>query len=89
LDSNQKIHHIVNEEGIKFHEHRVVDFSIHGKQREVNRLKDQDWSHVHIGGRTITFDGETYSFDTETSVSMKLPKLYFGQIKSEEDKAET
>ena len=86
LDSAQKIHHIVNEEGIKFQEERVVDFSIHGKQREVDRLQLQDWSHVHIGGRTITFDGETYSFETETSFAMTLPELYFGQKKDEEEK---
>ena len=58
---------------------RTVDFSIHGIRRELVKLRDQDWVHVHITKRAMTIDGRTYSLQTNLSFESKLPNLYFGQ----------
>ena len=61
MDDNQKIHRIVDEDGIKFIDEITIDFSMHNSLREVSKLRQQDWSHVHISARSLTFDGDTYS----------------------------
>ena len=61
FDDKQKIYHVVDEDGVKFVEDRVIDFSMHDKLRDVTKLSEQDWSHVHITSRALTFDGVTYS----------------------------
>ena len=87
MDDHQKIHHIVDEDGVRFSEDRIIDFSIHNKLRDVTRLRDQDWSHVHISERALTFDGVTYSLQTDLSQEVELPEKYFGE--AEEDKEDT
>ena len=54
----------------------VIDFSDHEKLKEIKKLRDNDWSHVHITRRALTFDGETYNLNTELSVEMTIPKEY-------------
>ena len=58
----------------------VIDFSLHVKRRDFARLRDQDWSHVHITKRALTFDGVIYSLQTGLSFKMELPKSYFGEV---------
>ena len=74
---------------MKFTENWSVDFSaIHkDKLRDVTRLRDQDWSHVHITERALTFDGVTYSLNKELSSPMELPEAYFGENIEEEKEA--
>ena len=48
MDDQQKIYHIKNEDNVKFVTKRVIDFSHHEKLQEINSLRDNDWSHVHV-----------------------------------------
>ena len=41
-----KIHHLEDEDGIKFVTKRIIDFSESGKLKQVYKLRDTDWSHV-------------------------------------------
>ena len=61
----------------------TIDFSIHNEFKEVQRLKDQNWAHVHISSRSLTFDAVTYSLQTDLSQPVSLPKQYFGQYKED------
>ena len=56
---------------------------MHNKLKEITNLADQDWLHVHVSERAITFDGTIYSLQTDLSADMELPKLYFGEIDEE------
>ena len=79
MDENQKILHIVEEDTGKFKVKEVIDFSLHVKRRDFARLRDQDWSHVHITKRALTFDGVIYNLKTGLTFKMGLPKTYFGE----------
>ena len=39
MDTNQKIHRVVNEDNVKFEEDKVIDFSIHNKLKEITKLE--------------------------------------------------
>ena len=79
LDDTERITHLVQEDALlKFQVNRTVDFSIHGIGRELVKLRDQDWVHVHITKRAMTIEGRTYSLQTNLSFESKLPNLYFG-----------
>ena len=79
MDTSQKLRKIVNENGIKFEEESAIDLSNQVSLTETTRLEQQEWSHVHIGGRSITFDGNTYSLHSDLKERMSMPKVYFGQ----------
>ena len=78
FDDKQKIYHVVDEDGVKFNEDKIIDFSMHDKLRDVNKLSKQHWSHVHITSRALTFDGEIYSLQTDLSSEIGIPESYFG-----------
>ena len=61
---------------------------MHNKLKDITNLSDQDWSHVHITERALTFDGTTYSLKTDLSAEMELPKLYFGETSEEKKEAD-
>ena len=66
----------------KFAVREVIDFSAHEKLKEIVKLRDNDWTHVHITRRALTFDGDTYNLNTELSRPMTIPKDYYGAGKS-------
>ena len=79
LDDKMKIYHLENEDGIKFHVKDVLDFTESNKLKQVLRLRDTDWSHVHITRRAITFDGDTYNLRSQLTSPLTIPKAYFGE----------
>ena len=79
LDDAMKIYRLEDDDGIKFVVKEVIDFSGHGKLKEVLKLREVDWSHVHITRRALTFDGDTYNLNTELSVPMTIPKAFYGE----------
>ena len=42
---------------------------------------DDDWTHVHVGHRTVTFGGTTYNFRSLLSVDVNVPVTFFGKEK--------
>ena len=73
-----KIYRLEDEDGIKFEVAEVIDFSGHGKLKEVTLLRDNDWSHVHITRRALSFSGQTYNLNTLLEKPVKIPKSYYG-----------
>ena len=49
----------------------IFDFSGSNKLKQVLRLRDIDWSHVHITRRAITFDGDTYNLKSNLTILLK------------------
>lgn len=79
LDDKMKIYHIEDEDGMKFHIKNTFDFTGSNKLKQVLRLRDIDWSHVHITRRAITFDGDTYNLKSNLTSPLIIPKSYFGE----------
>ena len=44
-------------------------------------MMDDDWTHVHVGHRTVTFGGTTYNFRSLLSVDLNVPVTFFGKEK--------
>lgn len=64
IDDQQKIYFLKNEDNVRFEVKKVIDFSRHKKAQEIDALRDNDWSHVHITQRTLTMGGVTYNLNT-------------------------
>lgn len=60
---------------------KVIDFTPHGKRQEISALGENDWAHVHVTDRTLTFDARTYNLNSELSIEVRVPKLFFGEEK--------
>jgi len=45
-------------------------------------MRDNDWAHVHISDRTISFDGTTYNLNSELSLEITVPNKVFGSPKT-------
>ena len=73
-----KIHHLEDEDDIKFTVKKVIDFSGSKKLKQVLKLRDIDWSHVHLTERALTFDGDTHNLVSNLASDLKIPKNYFG-----------
>lgn len=43
---------------------KTFDFSHHNKLQEVNDMRDNDWTHVHVTERTLSFGDTTYNLST-------------------------
>ena len=80
-----KIHHLEDEDGIKFVTKKIIDFSESGKLKQVIKLRDTDWSHVQITSRALTFDGDTYNLDSHLSNKLAIPKHFYGEKMQMED----
>ena len=81
MDDQQKIYHVKNEDNVRYICTEVIDFSHHEKLKEVNDLRDNDWSHVHLTQNTLSFDGATYNLKNNLSIDIAVPKYFFGQSK--------
>ena len=81
MDDQQKIYLLRNDLDDKFVLKRTIDFSHHNKLQEVNNMRDNDWSHVHVTERTLTFGDTTYNLDTDLQLKFRVPKYFFGQVK--------
>ena len=81
MDDQQKIYLVKNEDGVRFNVKKVIDFAPHEKIREVNALRDNDWSHVHITERTLSFGDSTYNLNSKLEIPITVPKLFFGETK--------
>ena len=62
MDSSQKIYHLVSEDDLDFEINNMIDFSPHNKRAKIYELMENDWAHVHISARTLTFGDRTYNF---------------------------
>ena len=70
---------IRDEDGIRFTVSRLIDFSSHNKMAEVNKLRDNDWLHVHVSERSISFGENTYNLNSDLTQEISVPKHYLGQ----------
>ena len=70
---------ICDEDGVHFKVSRLIDFSSHNKMAEVSSLRDNDWLHVHVSNRTISFGENTYNLNSDLTQEISVPKNYFGQ----------
>ena len=83
MDDAQKIYWIKNEDAVRFVTTKVIDFSHHEKLAEINSLRDNDWAHVHVTDKTLSFGETTYNLSNNLSMDMTVPKHFFGQDKDE------
>ena len=74
-----KIYHLVDEEDIKFEVNKIIDFSESRKLKQVLKLRDIDWSHVHITNRAVTFDGDSYNLKSNLTTKLTIPTNYYGE----------
>ena len=81
MDDQQKIFHIKNEDNVRFACTNVIDFSHHEKLKEINDLRDNDWSHVHLTESTLSFGESTYNLKNKLSIDMTVPQYFFGEEK--------
>ena len=49
--------------------------------KEIHTLGDNDWSHVHITQRTLSFGNSTYNLNSNLSIEITVPKYHFGEVK--------
>ena len=57
---------------------KIIDFSHHEKVKEVNDLRDNDWSHVHLTEGTLSFGETTYNLKNNLSIDITVPRDFFG-----------
>ena len=87
LDDKQKIHHVVNDDGLKYRVNQTLDVSNHDIHREIVNLRDQEWVNFHIGRRSFTIHGTTYSIQSNLQFKMILPNAYEGEkVDSKKDR---
>ena len=41
-------------------------------------MRDNDWAHVHVTERTLSFNDTTYNLNSELSIEIKVPKKVYG-----------
>ena len=68
-----KIHHLEDEDDIKFTVKRVIDFSSSKKLKQVLKLRDIDWSHVYLTERALTFEGDTHNLVSNLTSTLQIP----------------
>ena len=81
MDDMQKIYLLRNEDGIRFQLKKTLDFSHHKKVKEIAALRDNDWAHVHINERALSFDDSTYNFNSDLNIDITVPKYPYGEVK--------
>lgn len=81
MDSHQKIYHLVNEGDLDFEINNLIDFSSHNKRSQMYELMENDWAHVHISERTLTFFDRTYNLNSLINVELSIPQAFFGEEK--------
>ena len=65
MNDQQKIYLIRNEDDLVFVCTKIIDFSFCQIIKEVNRLKDIDWSHIHVTENTLSLGKKTYNLNTK------------------------
>ena len=81
MNDMQKIFNIVNEDEVRFVVKNTIDFSHHKKMKEITAVLENDWSHVVITKRTLSFGDFTYNINSTLSIKITVPNLQFGQRK--------
>ena len=56
--------------------------------KEINNLRDNDWAHVHVTKRTLTFGDKTFNLNSQLSMDITVPSLTYGEAKSSNPDAE-
>lgn len=84
MDDSQKIYHLENADNIRFDVKQVIDFSPHEKIKEIAALALNDWTHVHVTTRTLTFGEKIYNLNSKLSIENSVPKIFFGEEKKGE-----
>ena len=72
----------MNEDDLDFEIKNMIDFSPHGKRSKIKDLKENEWAHVHISERTLTFGERTYNFNSLVNVELQIPQAFFGEEKT-------
>ena len=89
MADNEKIYHLQSIDnsgsGAQFKVVKVIDFSEHELNRDIQDLKERDWAHVFMSDRSLSFDGKTYNLSTSTVTEFKTPSNYFGQKLDKKD----
>ena len=57
---------------------KVTSFSHHKIWREINTLRQNDWAHVHVTDRTLSFGDRTYNLNSGLSYKISIPQYSFG-----------
>lgn len=82
MDDSEKIYKLKNEDGVKFVVENTFDFSSHKMLKQLNEMRDNDWAHVHITDRTLSFGDSTYNLHSELMIDIGVPEKVFGDPKS-------
>lgn len=85
MDDMQRIYHVVNEDDVKFVIKNTINFAnCHNRMmKEIHALRENDWSHVHITQRTLSFGNNTYNLNSELVIGITVPKSLFGDVKTD------
>lgn len=75
MDDMQKIFLLSNEDDVKYNTKKMLSFEHHKKSKEVHALRANDWSHVHITERTLSFGNYTYNLNSELSFEITVPQI--------------
>ena len=81
MDEMQKVYLLRNTDGIRFIVEKTFDFSHHKKAKEIAALRNNDWAHIHVNERALSFDDSTYNFNSELSIDITVPKYTYGEKK--------
>lgn len=68
-----------NENEVRFNVKKMIDFSSHNLLKEINALRDNDWAHVHVTDRTLSFGETCYNLNSSLVEPICVPKHYFGE----------
>lgn len=79
IDDQQKIYLLSNENEVRFNVKKMIDFSSHNLLKEINALRDNDWAHVHVTDRTLSFGETCYNLNSSLVEPICVPKHYFGE----------
>ena len=81
MNDMHRIFQIVNEDDVRFVIKNTLDFSRHKKNKEITALRENDWAHVHVTQRTLSFGDMTYNLHSDASLEITVPKYQFGEAK--------
>ena len=81
MDDSQRIYRLKNEDEYRFYVDKMFDFSHHRKLKDINAMRDNDWTHVHMTDRTLSFNDYTYNLWSELSIQLTVPEYNYGQTK--------
>ena len=79
MDDQSRIYLIRNEDGVHYTVTKTIDFAKHNKVKEITELRENDWLHIHVSERSISFAEHTYNLNSDLQIEISIPQNYFGQ----------